>query len=462
MAYKRKKSTRKVARRTKKRTASRRKITRKPRRTVKGTDDYYNNPLLLLGLKRNYSTRPVRRFNSLEKKKKIDPVKEDKGPTVGQMKNFAKDMFVHNFSFPFAITGLTDDEQSVDFVRKNFPGFYDDSKKDHDIYISKNNTINTVLSWLDRQDRPGNYNSTFDKIGNIMLTPVLPKMKESVGSYLNFDRTPFYLNPSNYIDLTNIDTDDVINIAQDYVSGKSNLPDVVEDGLDYISDAIMQIEKTTDSIRRNGIRIPTYLDQMLDDMPDFSWHDFVDEEKTRKSIADFQSGKPFSVSFKPKSALIPLPDDWKTNPEYKHTVISVPESLKEYVVQDIPSARGSRRSEKPKGTKVFGKVPVAEENFFALRTSEDKEVNVFGPKLKRHTSDSHWKVQPAKIVQNRRQLVRRPRIVTSPQGDTMFEDNLPDGLYINSDGDVESKRPVAPSRRSSRKAKAPSLLGFHK
>lgn len=462
MAYKKRRVSRKPRKMTKRKSVRRTRRVAKPRRTVKGTDDYYNNPLLLLGLKRNNSTRPQRSFKSDDYGTKPMDVKPDTGPTVGQMKNFARDMLVHNLSYPFAMTGLTDDEKSTDFVRKNFPGFYDDTKKDHDIYISKNNTINTVLSWLDRQDRPGNYNSTFDKIGNLMLTPVMPKLKESVGSYLDFDRTPFYLNPANYIDLRNIDTDDAINIAHDYVTGKQNFPDVVEDGLDYISDAIMNIEKTTDSIRRNGVRVPTYIDDMLDNLPDFSWHDFVDEEKTRKSIADFQSGKPFSISFKPKSDLIPLPDDWNTNPEYKQTVMSVPVSLKEYVVQDIPSARGSRRSEKPKGTKVFGKVPKAEEDFFALRTSEDKEVDVFGPRLKKHTSDSHWKVMPAKIVTNRRQLVRRPRMVVNPQGEAMFEDNLPDGIYINSEGDVESKREAPSSRRSSRKARAPSLLGFKK
>jgi len=459
MAYKKKRSTRKVARRTKRRAAPRRKIARKPRKTVKGTDDYYNNPLLLLGLKRNNSTRPVRRFNSASTKKKSEPKKEDTGPTIGQMKNIARDMLVHNLAFPFAMVGLTDDEKSVDFVRKNFPGFYDDSKKDHDVYISKNNTVNTVLSWLDRQDRPGNYNSTFDKIGNIMLTPVMPKLKESVGSYLNFDRTPFYLNPSNYMDLRNIDTDDAINIAHDYVTGKHNLPDVLEDGLDYISDTIMNIEKVSKDAFANGIRVPSFVDDFLDDMPTLSIHDFVDEERTKKAIAEFQTGKPFSVSFKPKHDLIPLPDDWNTNPDYRMTQgPSLPKSLEQYVIQDIPeAARNNRKSDLPKGTVLLGKVPKAQKDIIPLRTSEEEDVDVFR-RLKKHTSDSHWRSEPAKIVHRNKKLVRRERAFISPQGDIYTADNLPDKLYVNSEGDVESKA----ERRSTRKTKAPSLLGFKK
>lgn len=448
MAYKKRKMARKPRRTVKRRTVARRKTRRvaKPRRTVKGSDDYYNNPLLLLGLKRDYAThksRPVASVMPTTQK----PVEEI--PTTKQVFNFAKDMLVHNLSYPFYITGLTDDQKSFDFIRNNFPSFYGDAEKSHDIFISKNKYVNGLLSFFDRQKRPGNVNSYLDVPGKALYSYVLPSLKDDVVKSVT--------DMSDTVQEISQAISEPQKALMKYVNS-GNHPEVIEDVADYISDTIVNYKRKYDDAFNNGILVPQVVDDMLDKVGRYSIRDFNQEDEFKKISDEFFSGKPgFSRG---KKAKIPLPDDWATNPDYKMNIgnefLSKPHpESKDYLSlldnfphlrkvqvseQIIPDAARTRNYIDKKGTIDFQKKqyvqPIIIEPTLQHRNSY-VDVITNGPRRK-----PHWKYIPPKTMSDRNGYYTRPAFYDDGRGN--LHSSLPNGYYMDRDKNIyfESKKEI--------------------
>jgi len=180
--YAKRKSTGRKRRVYKKTSRVRRAPATKPRRMVRGTDDYYNNPTLLLGLQRDYKTRPERSIKRTPAPVSVPVNKEPS--TFEYLGRFAVDTLYRNINVP-RVFGLTDDK-TPEFVKSIFPDFYKNQDQTEKQLLAMPNDLlaNKFLTFFDGQRRPGDIKDITDFLGKKALDIVgIPDLSDQIPYY---------------------------------------------------------------------------------------------------------------------------------------------------------------------------------------------------------------------------------------------------------------------------------------
>lgn len=289
-AYRKKRSVGRSGRRKYKKAPRRRTARRAPkRRTVRGTDDYYNNPILLMGLKRDSSKRGIKRIRSLKAAPKVGYNQPVGSTQFGRFKKFAAESAYRGLmALPALLTG--EDFTSPDFIRSIDPGHYE----------SENKYFNAIASHLDGERRNGDLLDYTTKLGHMIGSIVAPSVK----------KIDFASKLGN-----NLPMPDFMNVKKailpDFMYGvhdKINLPDFVEDGLDRFSDLY---EKYQHSSLRDFAG-ESEVNRVLNS------HNFTIEDQKRSAFDKLGHHVPFQSDW-PRNPHTPSPEKIITSPRKPYT-----------------------------------------------------------------------------------------------------------------------------------------------
>lgn len=267
--YVKRRSTGRKRRVYKKTSRVRRAPAKRPRKMVRGTDDYYNNPTLLLGLQRDYKTRPER----ATKRSPLPPrptIKEE--PTDFQkLGRFAVDSIYRNLNIP-RVFGLTDDK-TPEFVKSIFPDFYKNQDgTEKELMQDPNKFFNPFLTWADGQRRPGDLKPAVDFVGHNLLKFVgIPDLS---------DQVPFYKEAKELYDGGGLEW---LKKQKEFLLSDDNqkLLDFAKDFTGYGPDSVSH-EKFYDYFS------PYLKNQFRDYSPNLPGHviDSLEEKKDRPPVLD--------------------------------------------------------------------------------------------------------------------------------------------------------------------------------